>query len=390
VVAGADELGAGDALQDLVGAPLEHGGDQRLGDQVELALRAVPAAHADRPLDQGVGRLGVDRQAGVGGQRPGRRGPGEEGDVARLVRGDHATGHQVAVHRGEGGVDAGVGHVLAVALRHLVRCQRRVRRRRVPGGLVVLDQQAPLPQLLHDPPARLDVAGVVGDVGVLQVEPEADALGHLVPVLDVLEHVVAAQGVEAGDAVVLDLLLVGEPEPALDRDLDRQAVRVPAALAVDAVTLHRLEAREQVLEHAADHVVHAGLAVRGGRALVEHPAAAGRGLLERQAEHVRVAPERHHLALQVGEAHVGRDGLEGGRGGVRIGHGGLLVSRSRCGSRGGCAARGRCAARARRGAPRVRVGAPREGAVPPDFGPPSRSGPLEPPHRRRPGGGPDA
>jgi hypothetical protein len=67
----------------------------------------------------------------------------------------------------------------------------------VPGGLVVLREQAALPELLHDPPARLDVAGVVGDVGVVEVDPEADPLGHLVPVLDVLEHVRAAQRVEA-------------------------------------------------------------------------------------------------------------------------------------------------------------------------------------------------
>ena len=49
---------------------------------------------------------------------------------------------------------------------------------------------------------------------------------------------------------VLDLLLVVDAELLLDGDLDRQAVAVPAALALDEVPAHRLEAREDVLEDA--------------------------------------------------------------------------------------------------------------------------------------------
>ena len=49
--------------------------------------------------------------------------------------------------------------------------------------------------------------------------------------------------------------LVLDAELLLDRDLDRQAVAVPAALALDVVAAHRLVAREDVLEDAREHVV---------------------------------------------------------------------------------------------------------------------------------------
>ena len=51
------------------------------------------------------------------------------------------------------------------------------------------------------------------------------------------------------------------PSALLDLDLDRQAVAVPAAAAVDEAPAHGLEARVDVLEDAREHVV----ASRGGR-----------------------------------------------------------------------------------------------------------------------------
>src|SRR5690606_24425076 len=180
------------------------------------------------------------------------------------------------------------------------------------GGLVVFDQQATVEQRFHDPPARLDVAVVVGDVSVVEVDPEADALGHRVPVLDVAEHVLAAQLVEASDAVLLDLLLVGEAEALLDGDLHRQTVGVPAALAGYAVALHGLEAGEQVLERAADDVVHARLSVGRRRALVEDPFALRRRAIDRTTEDVLLVPELDDLALQRGHVQVGLDFAEHG------------------------------------------------------------------------------
>ena len=148
---------------------------------------------------------------------------------------------------------------------------------------------------LQRPPDRLDVVGVERPVGVVEVDPEADPLGQPVPLLDVAEHLLAAAGVELGDPVALDVVLRGHPELGLDRQLDRQAVAVPAALALDVVAGHRPVAGEDVLEHAAQDVVRAGVAVGGRRALVEAPLRRARAPADRLGEHLALAPALEHL-----------------------------------------------------------------------------------------------
>ena len=166
---------------------------------------------------------------------------------------------------------------------------------------MALEQQLALPHRLQRPPDRLDVGGVERAVGVLDVDPVADPLGQRVPVLEELEHRLAALLVELGDAVALDVVLGLEPELLLDRDLHRQAVAVPAALALDVLAEHRLVAGEDVLEHAGEHVVRAGAAVRGRRALVEHELLGALAAADRLAEDVALAPALEHLLLEGGE-----------------------------------------------------------------------------------------
>ena len=174
---------------------------------------------------------------------------------------------------------------------------------------MALVEQVAVPHRLERPPDRLDVVGLERVVRVVEVDPVADPLGQRVPVLEVLEHRLAALRVELGDAVALDVVLRLEAELLLDRDLDRQAVRVPAGLALDVVPGHRLVAREDVLEDAREHVVRAGAAVRGRRALVEHERRAALAVAQRRPEHVALAPAREHLLLQRGEGDVRRERL---------------------------------------------------------------------------------
>ena len=116
-------------------------------------------------------------------------------------------------------------------------------------------------QLGQGPPDALHIGGVHRPVGLAGVDPEADPLGQLLEGVDVALDRLAAAGVERLHPVALDRLLVLEPQLLLDLQLDRQAVAVPAALAVDPVAAHGLEAGEQVLEDPGLHVVHA----RAGR-----------------------------------------------------------------------------------------------------------------------------
>ena len=136
---------------------------------------------------------------------------------------------------------------------------------------MVLHEFAGVEDLLEAPPHALDVVGVHRPIGLVEVDPIAHALRENCELIDVLEYRRAALGVELGHAVSLDVGLAREAELLLDGDLYGQAVTVPASDTRDVVTLHRLEAREHVLEHASFDVVCTRLAVSGGRAFVEHP-----------------------------------------------------------------------------------------------------------------------
>ncbi len=122
-----------------------------------------------------------------------------------------------------------------------------------------------------------------------------------VPLLEVLEHRLAALGVELGDPVPLDVLLALEARaPARPRSppAGRGSPSRPCARRVAA---HGLVAREDVLEDAREDVVDARAAVRRRRALVEDPRPAPLAPAQRLVEDVALAPALEDLLLEVGE-----------------------------------------------------------------------------------------
>ena len=291
LVAGAEHVAAVEAVGDL-GALAEHGLGARLGDHVAVRRCARRRGRARRPARRwrAASRASSSRRGSC--RRPQRAG---------------------AVDDREGDVDARVLDVL-VALGDLVRGQRGAAARAVGDDLVALVEQVALPQRLQRPPDRLDVLRLERAVGLVDVDPVADPLGQPVPVLEVLEHRLAALGVELGDAVALDVVLGLEAELLLDGDLDRQTVAVPAALALDVAPAHRLVAREDVLERAGEDVVGAGPPVGGRRALVEHVRLGALAAAHRLAEDVALAPALEHLLLELGEVGLGGKRTERGHG----------------------------------------------------------------------------
>ena len=265
-------------------------------------------------LVEAVGGVLLHGEGGVAGKGPRRGGPGDDADVRALAQPD---AFPLLRRQPELDVDAGVGDVVAVALREFVVAQAGLAAGAVGRAAVVLVDQPALPQLLEDPPAALDVVVVVGDVRVLHVRPEGDALGQFLEIADVAVDALAAFGVELGDAVGLDLGLGAEAELLLHLDLDGQAVGVPARLAGHAVAAHRLVAREQVLDDAGHDVVDAGPPVRRRRPLVEHEQVAFGALRDAAAEDVALAPEVEDAGLERGEADAGVDGAEE----LGLGHG---------------------------------------------------------------------
>ena len=276
------------------GALAEHALDQVLRHDHAPAFR----------LRLGVGEGGIERQRRVGGHRPGGGGPSQEGASFRVRL--PALGEERSEEEERRILD------LAIAQRHLVRAEGGAAAGAVGHALVAAVEKPLLRQLAQDPPDRLDVAGVAGDVGPLVVEPIGDALGQRLPVRLVGEDGIAAGAVEAFDAHRFDLGLPRDAERLLGLDLDREPVRVPPGDARDPASLERLVAAGEVLQRASQDVVQAGACVRGGRSLVEDEGLAALGCLHAAAEEVFLAPALESLLLQ----------FEQGGGQVRVAHGG--------------------------------------------------------------------
>ena len=104
---------------------------------------------------------------------------------------------------------------------------------------------------------------------MLHIGPEADDVGELLPHALVLPDGFSALLDERLHAVLLDLILAVESERLLHLKLHRQAVRVPARFSKDALSFHRLVARQHVLDDARQHMTDVRLAVRRRRPIVE-------------------------------------------------------------------------------------------------------------------------
>ena len=109
---------------------------------------------------------------------------------------------------------------------------------------------------------------------MLHVDPVADLLGHLFPLVQVFPYALLALGDERLDAVLLDLGFPVQAQGFLDLQLHGQAVGIPAGLAQDALALHGPVPRDQVLDNAGLDMADMRLAVGCGRAVKEREALA--------------------------------------------------------------------------------------------------------------------
>ena len=264
---------------------LEHFVDERLGEDVFL----LPDLHLH------IVDLRIHAEREVRRQRPGRRRPGE-------IAGIRLALHAELDHR------RALRDVL-VALRDLVRGERRAAARAVRDDLVPLVEQAFLPDLLERPPFRLDEIILVGDVGMLHVRPETDDIGELLPHALVLPDRLAALLDKRLDAVRLDLLLAVDADGLLDLELDGQAVRIPARLPQNLLALHRGETRQHILDDARQHMADMRLAVRRRRAVVERERIAALALVDGLLRDVMLLPEFQDFLFPIHEIEVRVDFL---------------------------------------------------------------------------------
>ena len=287
----------------------EVGTQQVLGQDDRLRLVGVGVA----ALDLHVFDRRAYGQRGVRRQRPRRGGPGQEVKVAL-----DAIEEFLALRVADHAELRRAGRVLHVAV--TARLVQFVgRESRSGGGRVGLDgvalvEQAFVEELLEEPPQRLDVLVVVGDVRIVHVDPVAHLAREVLPLARELHHRLAARAVVLLDGDLLADVLLGDAEFLLDAQLHGQSVGVPSGLAVHEVSLLRLVAADDVLDRAGHDVVDAGHAVCRGGTLVEYER--GMALTGRDAfvERVACVPFAEHVggyACQVEafillELHIGK------------------------------------------------------------------------------------
>ena len=282
-VGNADIFAAELAVHDLVGAFTQNIVQKRFGEDQVLTL----------PQDLRVGHVRVHAQADVGGKRPGRRGPGE--DVGVLFSQDlEADG------------DGGLLDPL-VALRDLMAGQRRPAARAVRHDFVAVIDQAFVPERLQRPPFRLDVVVVIGDVGIFHVGPVTDAVRHDLPLGEVFPDAFLALPDERLDPVGFDLRFSVDAQKVLHFQFDRQAVRVPAGFAQHIVALHRVVARNDVLERTGQDMADMRFSVGGRRTVIKGKGLSAFAKRDALLEDVVFLPEGKDFRFAVDELHVGGD-----------------------------------------------------------------------------------
>ena len=340
LVAPAHQVAPGDLLEDL-----ERALERRLERALAEPERLVALAHPD------VADRRTDRRGDVRGQRPGSRRP----DQQALAR---------PVEQREADRQPGVVAVL-VALVHLGLRDAGAAARAPGHRVVALVDPAPPVALGEEPPDQVVVlvaerevaaAGVghaqppdehldgVGDRALRALDRRhrgrvrAEQVGQpaqLVRVVPVHPHpepdrllglargegqdALLAQRDELGDPVRLDVALGGEPEVALDVDLDPQALAVEPVLVALVLAEHRVEALVEVLVGAAPGVVDAHRVVGRDRAVEEAPLRAAGVLRPQPGERPPVAPVGQDRVLLGDEVGLRADGSEHSASGLGAG-----------------------------------------------------------------------
>ena len=105
---------------------------------------------------------------------------------------------------------------------------------------------------------------------MFEIDPVAHLAGEVIPFVLEFHHFAATGLVVVLHGDLLADVLLGDAEGFLHAKLHGQTVRVPAALTSDVLAGEGLVAADDVLDGAGHHVVDAGHAVGGRRALKEN------------------------------------------------------------------------------------------------------------------------
>src|SRR5919202_5567434 len=132
---------------------------------------------------------------------------------------------------------------------------------------------------------------MVGNVGIVKVEPEADPLGQALELLDVTPDARFTSLVKGLDPELLDIGLAFEAHLFLDFDFDRQALRVPAAARTDHMfAAQTMVAHDDILRDTRLDMVYTRPPVRRRRPFEEDERPRTIAALERLAHDIVGTP----------------------------------------------------------------------------------------------------
>ena len=148
-------------------------------------------------------------------------------------------------------------------------------------------------------PDRLDIGVVERVISLVEIDPEAHTLSHLLPVTDVAhDGFAAALGEFSYTNFLFDLLLIEDTKFFLNLMLHWKAVRIPTGLTRYVIALHGFVAREDVFEAARQDVVNTRFAIGGRRAFVKAELRSALGLIQRFLKNIMLTPELQHLGFE--------------------------------------------------------------------------------------------
>ena len=266
----------------------EHLVRQRLGDVVCEAIRG---------LYPDVRILRIDAERDIRRERPWRGRPCEE--IGVLVLCLEADDGRAVLDR-------------LVSLCHLMARERRPAARAVRHYLESLVQQPLVPDRLERPPLRFDIVVIVCDIGVLHVGPEADLLRELLPHALVFPDGFLALLNERLQTIGHDLfllILLRDADFLLHLKLHRKAVRIPAGLSRNLLSLHRMIAGNHILDDTGFHMTDMRLAVCRRRAVIKHINRMTFVFLDTLLEDLMIRPELCRILFALHEIQIGIDFL---------------------------------------------------------------------------------
>ncbi len=235
-----------------------------------------------RCLHLHVGLLRVHAQRHVGGQRPGRGGPGKE--IGLLPHALKSCHRGALLHR-------------LVALRHLMAGKRGSAAGTIGHDLEALVQKPLGPDSLQRPPLGFYEIIVIGHIGIVHIRPEAHGAGKILPHSLVLPDALLALVNEGRKAVLLDLLFAVQPQKLFHLKLHGQAVSVPARLSGHHAALHGAVSGDHVLDGSGLHMADVRLTVGRGRSVIKGIDRPFPAAVHALSEDILLPPELLHFLL---------------------------------------------------------------------------------------------